>query len=136
MLHPHFITSHHFQQKWHEGHIIIICFSFPRIPPQSPKVKSGRSLSSTPPPQTSKKEKKTPERILSLAPPAPSLSPSVSHLSPTKSPIKAEPEVKVEHGAIPKLVIQKKKCITKELHDGEECETCSDDKFDSDHYDK
>ena len=66
----------------------------------------------------------------------PPSSPAGSHPSPTKSPVKAEPEVKVEHGAVPKLVIWKKKRITKDLHDGEECDTCLDDKFESDHYDK
>ena len=155
-----------------ECHIIIICFSFPRTPPVSPKVKPGRSLSPATPPRRSEKEKKMPERSPSLAPPAPSpekektlertptppklpkrspsppavspeketntppLSPAGSHPSPTKSPVKVEPEVKVEHGAVPKLVILKKKCITKDLHDGEECDTCSDDEFESDHYDK
>ena len=155
-----------------ECHIIIICFSFPRTPPVSPKVKPGRSLSTATPLRRSKKEKKMPERSTSLAPPAPSPkkektpertptppklpktslsppavspeketntpppSPAGSHPSPAKSPVKVETEVKVKHGAVPKLVIRKKKCITKDLRDGEECDTCSDDEFESDHYDK
>ena len=91
-----------------ECHIIIICFSFPRTPLVLPKIKPGRSLSPATPPQRSKKEKKMPERSPSLAPPAPSpavspeketntppSSPAGSHPSPTKSPFKVEPEVKV-----------------------------------------
>ena len=127
----------------------------PATPPQrSEKEKKmpERSPSLAPPAPSPGKEK-TPERTLtspkspkrSLSPPAvspeketntPPLSPAGSHPSPTKSPVKVEPEVKVEHGAVPKLVIRKKKCITKYLHDGEECDTCSDDKFESDHYNK
>ena len=74
----------------------------------------------------------SPEKERNTPPP----SPAGSHPSPTKSPVKVEPEVKVEPGAIPKLVIRKKKRITKDLCDREECDTCSDDEFESDHYDK
>ena len=72
------------------------------------------------PPAPSPEKEKTPERTptppklpkRSPSPPAvspkketntPPLSPAGSHPSPTKSPIKVEPEVKVEHGAVPQI---------------------------------
>ena len=96
----------------------------PATPPQRSKKEkkmSERSPSLAPPAPSTEKEK-TPERTptspkspkRSRSPPAvspekktntPPLSPAGFHPSPTESTVKVEPEVKVEHGAVRKLII-------------------------------